>query len=108
MHPHAGQCAINVDYQGFEYRVCWTGGWRKRPDLSIFPRLFDATATEIPHGPGTSRIWLASRVIAHGSDAHIRELLDCNDGFPIIKIATNARQRGLVEEDIPCSGISPA
>lgn len=97
--PHQGQCAIHVDHQGSEYQVCWTGDWRKCPDLSAFPHLSAATVTEIPHGPATRRIWSASRVIGHGSNAHVRQLQVCDDDFPIIKVAINAKQRDLVAEE---------
>jgi protein kinase-like protein len=97
--PYEGQCAIHVDHQGSEYRVCWKGDWRKCPDFSTFPHLSAATATEIPHGPATRRLWSASRVIGHGSNAHVRQLLVRDDDFPIIKVAINARQRELIAEE---------
>lgn len=97
--PHEGSCALHVDRQGREYRICWSGDWRKPPDLSSFPAVTDATVTEIPHGPAAKQLWSSSHVISHGSDAHIREMNSCQDGFPICKVAIDARQRASVSEE---------
>ncbi|KAL6409827.1 hypothetical protein AUP68_06225 [Ilyonectria robusta] len=99
VYPFNKQCALNVDYQGQEYRVCWLGDWRKPPDLSSFPSLDGATASHIPHGSQVNELWSASQVIGYGSDFHIRELSNCTDGFPICKVAINERQRRLIQDE---------
>lgn len=98
--PHDGKCAVHLDHQGQEYRLCWSGDWRKLPDLSTFPEVVDATVSRIPHGPAMTRLWSTSRVITHGFDAHIRELVDtCEDDFPICKVAIDARQQSSISEE---------
>lgn len=100
VYPFYGQCALNVDHHGREYRVCWSGDWRKPPDLSAFPRVDNATSSSIPHSPGVNELWAASRVLKHGADSHIRVLSNCTDDFPICKVAINDRQRRLVQEEV--------
>lgn len=95
--PFDRKCALHVDYHGDEYRVCWTGDWRRRPDLSEFPRVKTATITKIPHSPAVDVLWTSSQVVAHGADVHIRELRNCTDGFPICKVAIDTRQRRLLQ-----------
>ncbi|KAK5992345.1 hypothetical protein PT974_05749 [Cladobotryum mycophilum] len=99
VYPFDGMCAINIDHQSQEYRVCWTGDKRKPPNLSSFPELDGATATRIPHSAAVDGLWTRSKVMSHGYDSHIRELVDCDDEFPICKVAINSRQRRLVEDE---------
>ncbi|KAH6953737.1 hypothetical protein BKA56DRAFT_240218 [Ilyonectria sp. MPI-CAGE-AT-0026] len=99
VYPFQKQCALNIDYQGQEHRVCWSGDWRRPPDLSLFPVLDGATSEHIPHGPEVDKLWSVSRAIRHGSDSHIRELNNCADGFPICKVANDERQRLLVQDE---------
>ncbi|KAH6881140.1 kinase-like domain-containing protein [Thelonectria olida] len=99
VYPFDKQCAFNVDYEGQEYRVCWSGDWRRQPNLSSFPRVDGVALSPIPHSSEVDELWTASRVVGHGSDSHLRELNNCTDGFPICKVAINERQKRLLQEE---------
>ncbi|KEY64863.1 hypothetical protein S7711_10782 [Stachybotrys chartarum IBT 7711] len=99
VYPFNGHCAINLDYQGEEFRICWTGDWRKPPNLSTFPQVDGATSSKVPHSPEVDDLWTNSQVLGYGADSHIRKLVDCVDGFPICKVAIDDRQRLLLQEE---------
>ncbi|KJZ70777.1 hypothetical protein HIM_09827 [Hirsutella minnesotensis 3608] len=99
VYPIDGLCAVNVDFGGKEYRICWSGNWRNLPDLSTFPDLTGATITEIAQSLAMRQVWTQSEVIAHGADSHIRELRTCSDDFPICKVANDWRQRQAIRDE---------
>ncbi|KAI5465151.1 hypothetical protein BGZ63DRAFT_402043 [Mariannaea sp. PMI_226] len=99
VYPFDKQCAFNVDYDGQEYLVCWSGDWRSQPNLSLFPHIEGAVSSPIPHSSQVNKLWTTSRVVGHGADSHIRELNNCMDSFPICKVAINERQRDLLREE---------
>ncbi|KAK8121328.1 serine/threonine kinase family protein [Apiospora kogelbergensis] len=103
VYPFNGQCALNFDYDGKEYRVCWAGDWRRPPDLSRFPHTTNFNVRELPHSEDEKEVWASSKVIAYGADSHVREFLDPCD-FPLCKIAIDHRQRQLLQKefDILC------
>ncbi|KAH6866164.1 hypothetical protein B0T10DRAFT_502789 [Thelonectria olida] len=102
VYPFGGKCAINVDFQQKEFRVCWSGNWLEPPDLADFPSsavVSGASIEQIPHSQAVEAVWLASRALKYGADSHIRLLEHCRDNFPICKVAIDERQRQLVSEE---------
>jgi hypothetical protein len=97
-YPFNGRCAINVDHEGQEYRVCWDGDWRSPPDLSHFPEV-DATVTHIPHSKEVGLVWSKTRVLKYGGDSHIRILHGRKDEYPVCKVASNDRKRQLIQDE---------
>ncbi|KAF2277642.1 uncharacterized protein EI97DRAFT_300204 [Westerdykella ornata] len=91
-------CAMNIDYQRHEYRICWNGDWRKPPDLSHFPAV-DGSVTLIPHSREVEELWAKSDVLKCGADAHIRILKNKKDAFPVIKVGMDDRQRRLIADE---------
>ncbi|KAH6952365.1 hypothetical protein BKA56DRAFT_242864 [Ilyonectria sp. MPI-CAGE-AT-0026] len=98
-YNYGNQFARNFDYLGQEFRVCWSGDWRKPPNLADFPHVENATVTPISHTPNVDALWRTSHAIAHGSNAHLRLLKDCTDNFPICKIASNDQQKSLIYDE---------
>ncbi|KAJ4306279.1 hypothetical protein N0V88_001078 [Collariella sp. IMI 366227] len=136
-----GRWAVNVDYYGQEYRVCWQPShWRflmhlvveghtvrpragrhsdhhDLPNLAAFPKVPKATVTHVPHSPEVDAIWARSKVISHGTDGHIRQLIpltpeDVDEGqpfklpvvndieeYPLVKIAFDDRQRRIIKNE---------
>lgn len=89
---------MNIDHEGQEYRVSWSGDWRDSPDLSYFPPV-DASVTPIPHSREVDELWTKSYVLRCGADSHIRILNNREGAFPIFKCGMNARQRRLIRDE---------
>ncbi|KAF1952056.1 hypothetical protein CC80DRAFT_453112 [Byssothecium circinans] len=90
--------AMNIEHEGHEYRVCWSGNWRDTPDLSYFPQV-DASVTPIPHSREVEELWAKSHVVTCGADSHIRILYDKEDAFPVLKVGMDDRQRRLIRDE---------
>lgn len=86
---------MNIEHEGHEYRVCWTGNWRDTPDLSYFPQV-DASVTFITHSREVEELWAKSFVLRCGADSHIRILNNKEDAFPVLKVGMDDRQRRLI------------
>jgi hypothetical protein len=97
-YPFDGRCAMNVDHEGQEYRVCWDGDWRSPPDFSNFPDV-DAAVTHIPHSKEVGLVWSKTRVLKYGGDSHIRILHGKKDEYPVCKVAINDRKRRLIQDE---------
>lgn len=98
-YPVGKSPAINIDFKGNEYLLCWDGDWRKTPDLTSFPLVDNASVTLIPHNERIKELWATSQVLAYGADSHIRVLHSCGDEFSVCKVAINDRQRRLLQEE---------
>ena len=91
--------AMNIDYVRQEYRICWSGDWRKPPDLGRFPQV-DCSITAIRHSREVEEVWAESHVLKCGVDAHIRILNNKEENvFPACKIAIDDRQRRLIKDE---------
>lgn len=91
--------AINIDFNGDEYLLCWDGDWREIPDLTSFPLVDNASVTLISHTERVKELWATSQVLAFGADSHTRALDSCGDEFSVCKVAINDRQRQLLQEE---------
>ncbi|KAH6713540.1 hypothetical protein BKA61DRAFT_674158 [Leptodontidium sp. MPI-SDFR-AT-0119] len=69
------------------------------PDLTQFPSVSNGTVNTVAHSSEVEKIWKASYVLGFGADAHLRELRNGNDEFPVCKVAINARQRRLLQDE---------
>lgn len=98
-YPKDNFCTINIDFEGHEYLLQWTGVWQQPPSLAHFPTVFDATVTPVPHSTSVDEIWSNSKLLKFGADAHIRLLNACTDEYYICKIAIDVRQRRLLQDE---------
>jgi len=93
---------LNLDFDGHEYLLQWDGDWNQIADLIQFPSVPNGTTNPVAHSPETDEIWKASDVLGSlgfGADAHLRELRNSNDEFPVCKVAINAHQRRLLYDE---------
>ena len=98
-YPTENSCTVNIDFEGNEYLLRWDGDWRQLPELTHFPTVTNATITPVLHSSSVDDIWRRSQVLKFGADAHLRVLSSCTDEFPVCKIALDARQRRLVQDE---------
>lgn len=84
--------AVSVEYLDKEYILPWTDILRS-PDLENFGSLENTVCIE--HSPQMEHLWKTSSFINYGVYAQVRQLNTCDDGFPMIKMASqhvNARE----------------
>lgn len=77
--------AVSVEYLDKEYILPLTD-IRRSPNLENFESLENTVLIE--HSPQMEHLWKTSSFINYGVHAQIRQLSTCEDGFPMIKMAS--------------------
>ncbi|KAF2743225.1 kinase-like protein [Sporormia fimetaria CBS 119925] len=94
--------AMNIEFEGQEYRIRYSGDWQNIPDLSRIPQVDShVTVTHIPHSQEIDEIWAKSTAVewGGGADSYIRILKNKGDQFPILKLGLDDRQRRLIQDE---------